>query len=359
LSQLLSSPLEKKHLELGARLVGFGGWNMPVSYAGIIQEHHHTREKASLFDICHMGEFRLVGKGLAEQMDTIFARPSSNLAIGSCRYNFLLRDDGGILDDLIIYRISEEEFYIVVNVATKDNDAQVIKSRLKSEYSFQDESQQTAKIDLQGPWTQKALNDLGILNKDLPSYYRWKHLVINGIDVLVSRTGYTGEQGYEFYLPSKNVEFLWDLLLSVSFVMPAGLGARDTLRLEMGYPLYGHEMNEEVNPLESGFERMLKPRTGFVGDVIYEKPPLQKLVALEIEGRRAVRQGAKVFNENGDEVGVVTSGSFSPSLEKVIALAFIKDSYIGDTTFIIPIRRHSLVASVVKLPFYKGGSLRV
>ena len=231
---ILATVLEAKHKELGARLVEFGGWNMPVSYSGIIEEHHHTRKEASIFDICHMGEFRVSGHGVAEQMDKIFARRSSNLVIGACRYNFLLREDGGVIDDLIIYRLGEDEFYIVVNAATKDNDSEVIKSRLTSQHIFEDESAITAKIDLQGPRVREVLVKLGINEDELPQYYRWQYLAINGIDILISRTGYTGELGYEFYLPTKHAEFLWDLLLSIEFVKPAGLGARDTLRLEMG-----------------------------------------------------------------------------------------------------------------------------
>ena len=357
MSQLKNTCLYQKHLDLNARLVEFGGWNMPVSYLGIIEEHKHTRSSASLFDISHMGEFRILGKDCAVILDKVFIRLSSDLKVGSCRYNFLLNQEGGVLDDLLVYRLAKDEFYIVVNAATKDNDAKEIKKRLAGKCEFFDESSQTAKLDLQGPRAKEAILSLGIISCDLPNYYRSNWFVINGVDILISRTGYTGEQGYEFYLPVSQAEFLWDLLLEVDFVKPAGLGARDTLRLEMGYPLYGHEMNENTTPIESGFEGILKPRQGFVGDVIYSKKPTFKLIALKIEGKRVARHGMKVYNKDEKQVGEITSGSFSPSLQKVVALALIKVES-NEQEYFIPMAKNNMVASVTNLPFYKEGSLK-
>ncbi|MFA6929533.1 MAG: glycine cleavage system aminomethyltransferase GcvT, partial [Lentisphaeria bacterium] len=251
---LLATPLLARHLGLGARMVPFGGWNMPVQYSeGILAEHKHCREHVALFDICHMGEFRIRGNKAAADLDRILGRSVLNQAIGSCRYNFLLNEAGGVLDDLIVYRLGENEFYLVVNAGPRAGDAVWLQKYLSSDTSFCDESDATGKLDLQGPEAADVLLRLGVAKESLPAYYHWQYLHVQGVPVLLSRTGYTGELGYELYFPAEKAEFLWDCLLQDASVKPAGLGARDTLRLEMGYPLYGHEMDAATSPLEAGF----------------------------------------------------------------------------------------------------------
>ena len=256
---LLETPLAAEHAALGAKMVPFAGWNMPVQYAaGILAEHKHTREAVSLFDICHMGEFRVKGPGSAEALDGALARAVTDQKTGVCRYNFLLNEKGGVLDDLIVYRISGDEFFIVVNAARRENDFAELSKRLPEACGITDESAATAKLDLQGPLAADVLVRLGVAADALPAYYHFTTVRIAGVDLLLSRTGYTGELGYELYFPAEKAVFLWRTLLACEEVKPAGLGARDTLRLEMGYPLYGHEMNEETTPVEAGFGAMLK-----------------------------------------------------------------------------------------------------
>ncbi len=363
---LKNSPLLEEHLKLGARMVPFAGWNMPVQYSeGIIQEHKHTREQVSVFDICHMGEFRVSGKGSAKELDKLFPRNVVNQKIGSCRYNFLLTDQGTVIDDLIIYRIKEDEFFIVVNAGTKDNDAKYIKTMLPESILFQDESEETAKIDLQGPQSAEILINLGLNKDDLPNYYKWININIGGYKCLLSRTGYTGELGFELYISTQDAVNVWNLLLSQNNVKPAGLGARDTLRLEMGYPLYGHEMDIKTTPIEAGFGGMIKLDSdrSFCGKESLIKKEKQSngkyLIGIEFDGRRAAREGAEIlFNDN--IVGTVTSGTFSPSLQKAIAFAYInlEDNISINDTIKCKVGRSEIVGKRVALPFYKKGSVR-
>ena len=363
-NNILSTPLCEEHIKLGAKMVPFAGWNMPVQYSeGIIAEHNYCRENVSLFDICHMGELRLTGEGVAEELDHIFPRLVSVQKNGSCRYNFLLNDKGGVIDDLIIYRMDDEEFYIVVNAGSKDADVARLKELLSDKISIVDESSDTAKIDLQGPKSGEVLNALGFDSSELPGYYKWIKVQIAGVDVLLSRTGYTGELGFELYFNADKAVDIWNLLLENPIVKPAGLGARDTLRLEMGYPLYGHEMDVNTTPMEAGFGGMIKiseSRTFPGVDVLRSGKLNKQLVGIEIEGRRAARDGAEVLSD-GVVVGKVTSGTFSPSLAK--AIAFV--SLSGDLDVVtgmkveLTVGRATLNGIVTELPFYKNSSVRV
>ncbi|OGV53430.1 MAG: glycine cleavage system protein T [Lentisphaerae bacterium GWF2_52_8] len=364
-ASLKSTPLRERHIALGAKMVPFSGWEMPVQYQeGILAEHKQTREQCSLFDICHMGEFRVRGKEAAAALDRSLARAVADQKEGSCRYNFLLDEDGMVLDDLIVYRISAEEFFIVVNAGTRENDAAVFRARLPEEVSFEDESDATAKLDLQGPASASVLEKLGLDIKKLPAYYCWMNTTIAGHPCLLSRTGYTGELGFEIYSSVEAGCALWDTLLSLPGVKPAGLGARDTLRLEMAYPLYGHELNTGTTPVEAGFGGMLKLESGrqFVGsDALRNGTPRKKLVAVEIEGRRAAREGTPLL-QNGKLVGKVSSGAFSPSLGFAIALAYVESlgvaSQPGDELQLDMGRGAQLRGRFAALPFYKKGSAR-
>jgi aminomethyltransferase len=360
---LKRTPLHRKHLELGAKMVPFGGWDMPVQYdKGILAEHAHTREKVSLFDISHMGEFRVKGPDAGGKLDRIFPRLVSNMKLNACRYNFLLTPNGTVVDDLVVYRLGDDEYYIVVNASTKDGDARVISENLPDDIDFSDESETTVKLDLQGPASADTLAGLGVDVADL-RYFQSKNAEIASIPCLLSRTGYTGELGYEIYVSSEHGGKMWDVLLEREDVLPAGLGARDTLRLEMGYALYGHELDLETTPVEAGYGGMLQlsDDRDFIGrDALANLPPEKRLVPLLLKGRRAAREGSKV-ELNGKEIGVVTSGVFSPSLKNAIALAYVSSSteLRGNDVVEINASGKLLEAVVTELPFYKNGTARM
>lgn len=351
------------HLELGAKFVPFSGWEMPVNYStGIIAEHFHTREHVSLFDICHMGEFRLKGKNAASSLDKIVARTVIDQKSGLCRYNFLLNEKGTVVDDIIVYRIADDEFFIVVNAGTKDGDFEWIKEHLSAGDEFIDESDFTAKLDLQGPESAHILAKTGLSLDILPDYYKFINAKIAGVSSLISRTGYTGELGYEIYIHTDDALKVWEALLSDEQVKPAGLGARDTLRLEMAYPLYGHELNDKTTPIEAGFGRILDTASerNFIGrDALRNSQPSKKLVGIELEGRRAVKEGAEIFFE-GKQIGYVSSGSYSPSLGKAIALGFIDSDFLIDNSYQLEIffKKNIFKGCFSDLPFYKDGTAK-
>ena len=366
MEDLKRTPLFEKHLSLNAKMVPFGGWEMPVQYPeGILAEHHHTRKVVSLFDTCHMGEFRIKGPGVAEALDRIFPRAVASQKPGSARYNFLITDEGTVMDDLLIYRMGEEEFLIVVNAGTIAPDAARIKSLLPSNITFEDESTATGKLDLQGPKAAEIMQKLGFEISELPTNYKWIKTEVHGIPALLSRTGYTGELGFEFYVAADKVSELWDIIMKFPEVKAAGLGARDTLRLEVGYPLYGNEMDEKTTPVEAGFGPMIgiTKRSNFTAENILKDPNHVKkvLTSIVLEGRRAARHGTAVMNEAGEEIGEITSGMFSPLLEKAVALAYVKAEKrlnIGDKVLLGSAKK-PLMGEVIEPPFYKEGTVRM
>jgi aminomethyltransferase len=364
--QLLHTPLADRHVALGARMVPFAGWNMPVQYGeGILAEHRQCRTAAALFDICHMGEFRISGASAAADLDRILARPVLEQAANTCRYNFLLNDQAGVLDDLIVYRLAEDEFFLVVNAGPRVHDAAWIQARLSPLTSFVDESDATAKLDLQGPQSAAVLARLGLPIDRHPAYYRFLKTRWLDVPLLISRTGYTGERGFELYFPAGEAGRVWDAILAVPGVKPAGLGARDTLRLEMGYPLYGHEMDEATTPVEAGFGAMLKldrPRE-FIGSEVLRDPvrgrPRRRLLGFRLDSRRAARHGAAILFD-GRPVGAVTSGAVAPSLDIAVAMGYV------DADLALPpgagvgldAGKAILPATVASLPFYTAGTAR-
>jgi len=337
-------------------MVPFAGWRMPVQYTGIIDEHLHTRANAGLFDICHMGEFYLRGKGAADDVDRLVTCRTDNQADGQCKYGFLLDEQGGVLDDLITFRISEEEYLLVVNAASLERDRQWIESHLSPDTEFADESDRTGKIDLQGPKSEDIMIQLlgpGALSA--LHRFRCRYVKINGVRVLLSRTGYTGEHGYELFFPIESTETLWDLLLSYPPVKPVGLGARDTLRIEKGLPLYGHELNEHRTPLEANFERFVYWDKAFIGRKALQQQKQQgirqRLTGFVCEGRRAAREGYAIF-QNEKEIGIVTSGAFSPCLKKGIGMAYVNPDRIEEGASIqIRTDRAEIEATISSVPF--------
>ena len=331
---------------------------MPIQYPdGIIAEHLHTREKAGLFDICHMGEFMLEGKGAAEALASAVTINIATLKSGRCRYGFLLNEKGGIKDDLIVYRLGDDSFMIVVNAACRTSDLAAFKERLGSGLHLEDVSDATAKLDLQGPQSFAVLETvLPGPWKRLPYFGFTREQQFDGGPLLVSRTGYTGELGVEIYCPWNKAERLWTLLEADERVKAAGLGARDTLRLEVGLPLNGQDLDEEHTPAEAGYTGMLTSQANYVGKE--EAHSIRnKLTALVISGRRSARHGDSVLLE-GEPVGVVTSGSYGPSVGDAIVLAYIDAEKTGASEYIIRGARAELAAKVVSLPFYTGGTAR-
>jgi aminomethyltransferase len=354
----LHTPLTAWHKAHGAKMAPFAGWLMPIQYEGILAEHRHVRAHAGIFDICHMGEFRIEGPDAAAALGRAMSHNLQTLAAGKCRYGFLLNEQGGVLDDGIVYRLGRDSFMAVVNAACAQNDFAVLQQRLQGhDVQLTDISAMTGKLDLQGPESLDVLES--VMGQDFHQlgYFsfcesRWK-----GIPVLVSRTGYTGELGYELYLSADAVEDFWKALLADERVRAIGLGARDTLRLEVGLPLYGHELDEDHSPAEAGMGRMLSSEADYVGKE-GARQVNERLLPLLIEGRRSARQGDSVLLPDGRAVGRVTSGSFAPSVGQAVAFAWVDAAHAGEENFIVRTARVELVAHKTALPFYTKGSVR-
>ncbi len=362
MEELKNTPLVDEHVRLKALMAPFGGWNMPIQYEGILAEHRWCREKVALFDICHMGEFLYKGDIEAGGLEEVFTFSVKSIPVGRSRYGFLLNDRGGIIDDLIVFRLAENEAMVVVNAATIANDFSVIRSRLKPGADFTDISAVTGKLDLQGPLARQVLTDkFGPGIGEIP-YFKFVRTEILGVPAIVSRTGYTGELGYEIFLPAEKVRELWELLLADERVKPAGLGARDVLRLEVGYSLYGSDIDEATTPLEAGLGAFVNFDKEFVGKGALLKQQQEGVtktkVAFRVGSRRSPRHHYEICFE-GETVGSVTSGVFSPMLGCGIGLGYVKPEVaaVGSPLTI----RHdkvSMEATVCELPFYQGGSLR-
>ncbi|HBA88093.1 MAG TPA: glycine cleavage system aminomethyltransferase GcvT [Geobacter sp.] len=362
MEDLKATPLRARHEELKALMAPFGGWLMPIQYAGIIAEHKWCREKAALFDICHMGEFLFQGDIEGEGLENVFTFSVKGIPVGRSRYGFLLNDKGGVIDDLIVFRLGENEVMIVVNAATIPNDFSVISSRLKYPAKLRDISAGTGKLDLQGPLSREVMVELlGAEIGPIP-FFKFIRTRILGADAIVSRTGYTGELGYEIFLPSEKAVELWDLLLKDPRVAPAGLGSRDLLRLEMGYSLYGNDLDETITPLSAGLGSFVNLEKEFVGkDALLKERELGEAmvkIAFRVGSRRAPRHYYQILME-GNEVGTVTSGAFSPMLSCGIGLGYVRPEAAAlGTKLVIKQDRVEMEAEVVELPFYTGGSLR-
>lgn len=361
MEQLKKTPVCGRHETMGALMAPFGGWNMPIQYEGIIAEHKWCREQAALFDICHMGEFLYEGDLQSGGLEDVFTFSVKSIPVGRSRYGFLLNEQGGIIDDLIVFRMAEEKAMIVVNAATADNDFSVIASRL-SGGRFTNVSAGTGKLDIQGPLSRDVLTAaFGDGIAKLP-YFRFTTMDILGCEAIVSRTGYTGELGYEIFLPAAKVVELWDLLLQDQRVKPAGLGARDVLRLEVGYSLYGSDIDEATTPLEAGLEGFVNFGKEFVGKAALlkqkERGLPRKKVAFEVDGRRSPRHHYEI-DFAGETVGSVTSGVFSPMRGCGVGIGFVKpEQAVIGTPLTIRHERVSMNATVCELPFFRGGSLR-
>lgn len=359
--QTAVTPLNSRHRDLKALMAPFGGWDMPIQYEGIIAEHAWCRQKAALFDICHMGEFLFQGDLEAGGLEDVFTFSVKTIPLGRSRYGFLLNDQGCIIDDLIVFRLAEDKVMIVVNAATAVNDFAVIKHRLRGG-SFTNITDQTGKLDIQGPLAREVMVDaFGGQVAAIP-YFKFITMNILGVEAIVSRTGYTGELGYEIFIPAEKVCQLWDLLLQDVRVKPAGLGARDVLRLEVGYSLYGSDIDEATTPLEAGLGAFVNFEKNFVGKealLLQKEAGISKQkIAFKVSSRRSPRHHYEILS-GGRAVGSVTSGVFSPMLGCGIGIGFVSS---GDYPLEMPLtichERVSMEAVVCELPFYSGGSLR-
>ncbi len=358
----MKTPLYNEHILLGARMAPFGGWDMPIQYEGILAEHQQTRSACSLFDICHMGEFLLMGKDAAGDLERMLTQRISTLAVGQCRYGYLLNEDSCVLDDLTCYRLGEDRYYLVVNAATTGRDAAWIRERISPDTLFEDVSEITAKLDVQGPSSRAGLERVaGCVLPDL-KYFHAAQVKLLGTECLVSRTGYTGEWGYELYFPATEAVRFWKALVADEGIRPAGLGARDTLRLEMGYPLYGHELFEDRSPLGASHGLFVDFTKTFIGReaLLREKDAGSRkhLVGLRLETKSAARADDVVRLVDAP-VGYVTSGSLAPSLGVAVALAYV-DAEVSTPKqeLTIETRGRRLAAEVVELPFYREGTAR-
>ncbi|MRR11791.1 glycine cleavage system aminomethyltransferase GcvT [bacterium] len=356
------TPLHAEHVALGARMVDFAGWQMPVQYAGIIEEHTAVRTGVGIFDVSHMGEFRIFGRDAKQALQRIVTNDLDKIeALGGALYTVMCDDDGGIIDDLIVYHSGDIEYLIVANAANLETDWAWITSHLPEGIEAVDESERTALIAVQGPKSLVIVEELAGADWVAPERFTLAGATLDGIPVLVARTGYTGEDGVELFCHAQNAVALWRLLLSFPEVVPCGLGARDTLRLEMGYPLYGSDMDRGVDPVSAGLGWVVpKSKSGFIGAEaiarIREAGVERKLVGLTV-GEGVPRHGYDVLHE-GVVVGKVASGTYSPTLGHGIATAYVPAGLAGEGTGLeIAIRRKTVPALVTKPPFVKDTSL--
>jgi aminomethyltransferase len=351
--------LYDKHLALNAKMSPFGGYVMPIQYEGIIKEHQAVRKSVGMFDTCHMGEFIICGETAVRDLENIVSCSVASIKTGQCKYGFICNDSGGIIDDQILYRQGETEFMMVVNASTEQKDFEWIKGHISSTTEIINISNTTAKLDIQGPDSIKVLQQmLKMPIIDLP-YYFFMNNFFQDEKIIVSRTGYTGELGYEIYCSTDLIQNLWDELLNAG-VIPAGLGARDTLRLEMGFPLYGHELDDTTNAAESGFKKAFGDKP-FIGSASVFNAANQKnrLTGLLLDGRRSARHGDIVQDTQGSIIGKITSGSFCPSLNAACALGYIPAHLAQENNqVIIRTERNEISAKVTALPFYKDATGR-
>ena len=357
---LRTTPLTSIHRELGARLVPFAGWNMPIQYAGVVAEHLCVREKVGLFDVSHMGEIDIKGKDAQRFLQYLLSNNIEKMTDGSILYTLMCYEGGGVVDDLLVHRFSEDHYFLCVNASNVDKDyAWIEKNAASFEVATENTSTETAQLALQGPRAGEVLQPLlDVSLHDLP-YYHFKGGQVHNVKGIVSRTGYTGEDGFELYLPAGDVRQVFRALIRQGEpygIQPIGLGARDTLRLEMGYALYGHEIDAESSPLEAGLGWVVKFKKGkFIGSGALLKQKEEglprKLVGLRLLARGVPREHYRVLAD-GKTVGEVTSGTFSPSLNIGIGLCYVSSEHstIG-TRLEVEIRNQLIPAEVVKLPF--------
>jgi aminomethyltransferase len=357
-----STALTNKHISLGAKMVPFAGYNMPVSYSGLNEEHHAVRNSVGVFDVSHMGEFILKGAHALNLIQKITSNDAAVLTDGKAQYSCLPNKDGGIVDDLIVYKIDPETYMLVVNASNIEKDWNWIKQHDTWNVDMKNISDDTSLLAVQGPNAIKALQKLtDVKLADIP-YYSFAKGKFNGTDnVVISNTGYTGAGGFELYFENKYAEKMWEAIFEAGRefdIKPVGLGARDTLRLEMGFCLYGNDIDDTTSPIEAGLGWITKFTKDFTNKTNIEdqkqKGVSKKLVGFEMIDRGIPRHDYQIADANGNIIGKVTSGTQSPSLNKAIGLGYVKTEFAkADSDIFILIRDKAIKAKVCKIPFLK------
>jgi len=361
---LKRTPLYESHKNLGAIMVDFGGWEMPIQYTAIIDEHLATRAKAGLFDVSHMGEITVRGSLAKQVLSKLVTCNMEILKPKKTAYTFLPNEKGGVIDDLLVYMINDNEFFLVVNASNSDKDYQWLKEKvaeLSEDVEVINRSKDYGQIAIQGPYAQTILQKLTEFDLDQIRFFSFDYVPLCGEEAIVSRTGYTGEDGFEIYCHSANALKIWNSLLKEGEsegIQPIGLGARDTLRFESALPLYGHELSDDITPIEAGLKFFVKfGAADFLGRNIMEKQAEQGterlLTGIEIIDRGIPRDGYRI-EKDGEDIGYITSGAYSPTFKKGLAMALLRTDVITpDNEVDVIIRDKKVKAKIVKLPFYK------
>lgn len=363
-AEIKSIPLEHRHRELGARMTPFAGYMMPLQYAGIKEEHLAVRNAVGLFDVSHMGEIEIIGADAVEVIDGLVTNDASKLVDGQAMYAALCNEAGGIIDDVLVYRLAEDHILVCANASRRDRDFAHMKANARGEAEIVDNSDDYALLAIQGPKALELIKTLAPEDADeieALRYYRARRGVVAGVEMLVSRTGYTGEDGFELYIPTEQAEVVFDAILKAGEdfdLAMCGLGCRDTLRLEARFNLYGQDMDESTNPFEAGlgWTVKLKKKTPFVGQealkAIKEGGLTRKLCGFVLQGRGMIRPGYEIYIED-ECVGEVTSGSWGPTLEESIGLGYIDLDFVDAQMVDIQIRKKRVPARLTSKPFYK------
>ena len=354
------TPLYETHANLGARIVDFSGWLMPVQYESIIKEHEAVRSNAGIFDVSHMGEFLLKGKDIIPFLQYIMINDLRLLEVSKGQYSCMCYENGTVVDDLMYYEEKEDLFRMIVNAGNIEKDFQWLNTHIeKKDVTIQDLSPERSRLAFQGPKTDDLLQPLVDIDlSDIKRFY-FKHCKLNNIPIFLARTGYTGEKGFEISFANKYAEEIWNSLVNTG-AKPAGLGARDSLRLEACYSLYGHEISDSITPIEAGLNWLAKPKENidYIGKEVLVKQKSEGtkriIVGLNLIERGIIRENYKIF-KNGSQIGYVTSGGFSPTLKKTIGLGLVnKDNKEIGTEIEIEIRGKLLKGKIVDTPFYRN-----
>lgn len=355
--------LYDQHKAAGGKMVEFGRWLLPVQFEGIIAEHDHCRSAVSIFDTCHMGQFLVRGPNAAKWLSWVCTQNAEKLGVGKCRYGFFLSESGGVRDDAIMCRLAEDEFLLTVNADPTHRDMHWLEAhRCDGGVELIDQSLIWGKFDVQGPDAFNVLAELTGFDLGTLKFYNARRGSICGREGIIARTGYTGELGYEIYLPGRDLPDVFETVAAKDGVKPAGLGARDLLRLELCYPLYGQDVTEEINPIEADSDRFISFDREFIGSEplkkIVEQGPSRRLMAMKSETRRRADHGQEI--RSGEEsVGVITSGTFSPSLGVSVALGYVRtDLCEPGTQLTVKTPRRDLPMTVAEKPLYTEGTCR-
>lgn len=358
-----TTALTKVHEALGAKMVPFAGYTMPVQYKGVKIEHETVRTKLGVFDVSHMGEFFVSGEEAEQFLQSVVSNDVSKLTPGKAQYCYLPNENGGIVDDLIVYKLEENSFMLVVNASNIEKDFNWLTSHNTTSAKLENAADEWSLLAVQGPLAAKAMQSLTSVDLAAMKYYTFEQGEFAGVqNVLISATGYTGSGGFEIYVKNEDVQSVWESVLEAGEaygIEPIGLGARDTLRLEMGFCLYGNDIDDSTSPLEAGLGWITKFTKEFINSVALQNEKetgvKNKLVGFELKERGVPRHDYPILDENGNTIGRVTSGTMAPSLNKAIGMGYVPTSYaaVGSKIY-IGIRNKSLEAEVVKMPFYKG-----